>query len=105
MAKFVLLYHGGNKQVKDFDMDAMMTAWHAWVAEMGDNLVDAGSGVGMSKTVFADGKVEDNGGSNPMSGYCVVEAEDMEQAVAICKAHPYLMSGGNIEVAQGWQGP
>mgnify|MGYP000453751518 FL=1 len=105
MAKFVLLYHGSNEPKPNFDMEAMMTAWNAWVAELAENLVDPGTGVGMSKTIFADGRVENNGGSNPMHGYCVIEAQDMEEAVNICKGHPYLMTGGSIEVAQGWQQP
>ena len=104
MAKFVLLYHVGKEKPENFDMEAMMTAWQAWVAEMAESLSDPGCGVGMSKTIYAGGRVEDNGGSNPMNGYCVIDVDDMERAVAVCKGHPYLMTGGSIEVAPAWEG-
>ena len=39
-------------------------------------------------------------GSNSMSGYSVVEAADMDAALEMAKACPFLETGGCIEVAQ-----
>ncbi|VAV98976.1 identified by similarity to GB:BAB50844.1, partial [hydrothermal vent metagenome] len=59
---------------------------------------DGGNPVGMSKTVTSSG-VEDNGGANPLSGYTVVQADNIDAATALCKGSPHL-NGGTIEVAE-----
>ena len=58
-----------------------------------------GNPAGPSKTVSADG-VADDGGSNPISGYSLVNAPDMDAAVEMAKGCPALNSGGTVEVAQ-----
>ena len=52
----------------------------------------------MSKTVTASG-VEDNGGSNPLSGYTLVNADSIEAACEMAKGCPILVDG-TIEVAE-----
>lgn len=100
MAKFLMIYHGGNFPKTEEEGKKMMTDWKKWEENMGDTLVDTGHGVGMSKTVISDGSVEDNGGSNPCSGYCAVSANNMDDALNIAKAHPFLSMGGSIEIAE-----
>ena len=70
MAKYLFVYHGG------------------------------GNPVGQSTTVQADGSVVDNGGSNPTTGYSVIEAKDLKDAIAKAKGCPILASGGSVEVAE-----
>ena len=78
--------------------ERMMAAWGAWYESMGAAVVDGGAPVGMSKTVTASG-VADNGGSNPLSGYTVVEAVDMDAACALAKGCP-ILENGSVEVAE-----
>ena len=75
-----------------------MAAWGAWMAEHAEALVDDGNPVGMSKTVTADGVI-DNGGPNPLSGYAFVEVADLDAALAIARGCPILADGGTVEVA------
>ncbi len=57
----------------------------------------------MSKTVSISG-VEDNGGANPLSGFSVVKAADMNAAIEIAKSCPFIeMEQGTIEVAEFMQ--
>ena len=42
---------------------------------------------------------ENHGGANPASGYSLIEAADLDDALAKAKGCPILESGGSIEVA------
>jgi len=57
---------------------------------------------GQSKTVTAGG-VENHGGANPLSGYSICEAADMDKALGIAKGCPILAAGGTVEVAEARQ--
>jgi len=98
MPNFIFAYHGGKKPDTPEAGAKMMAAWRAWFDGMGEAVVDGGNPVGMSKTVSADG-VEDNGGSNPLSGYTIVQAADIDAATDLAKGSPHL-NGGTIEVAE-----
>jgi hypothetical protein len=41
-----------------------------------------------------------NGGANPTSGYSVIEAKTLDDAIAKAKRRPILEGGGSIELAQ-----
>jgi hypothetical protein len=46
------------------------------------------------------GRVENNGGANPVSGYNLFEAADNDAAVACAKKRAILESEGSDEVAE-----
>ncbi len=103
MAKYGLVYHGGAdaKPEGEEGWAKMMEAWQNWVANMGADLVDPGNAVSMSKTVMSDGTVVDNGGSNPITGYCLISADNMEDALSKAKGLTYFLATGvSIEVAE-----
>lgn len=99
MPDFVFAYHMTGKPPESPEEGAeLMAKWQAWVADNAAALTDPGNPVGMSKTVSADG-VADNGGSNPLCGYSVVAAGNIDAAVAIARSCPHLEIG-TIEVAE-----
>ena len=99
MPKFMFAYHGGGMPETPEEGERMMAAWNAWYGEMGEALVDGGAPVGMSKTVSSSG-VAGDGGSNPLSGYTVVEAADIDAACEMAKGCPMIGDGsGSVEVA------
>ena len=53
----------------------------------------------MAKTVSA-GSVADGGGANPLTGYSLITAADLDAAVEAAKGCPILESGGSVEVAE-----
>ena len=66
---------------------------------MGPQIVNPGNPVGMSKTVSGDG-VADNGGANPLSGFTVVRADDIDAACKMAQGCPMVADGtGSVEVA------
>ena len=102
MQKFVFAYHGGKKFETREEGQAHMAKWNAWNEGLGDAVIDPGMYFGMSKTVSVDG-VADDGGSNPLSGITIIQADTMEEALEMAKACPHIGIGGTIEIAQVMQ--
>jgi hypothetical protein len=44
--------------------------------------------------------VTPDGGANPASGYSLIEASDLDDAIAKAKGCPILQANGSIEVAE-----
>ena len=99
MAKYLFVYHGGKKPDTEEGMAEVMDKWGKWFGSMGADVIDGGNPVGMSSTVLSDGSVVDNGGSNPVSGYGLIEASDLDDALSKAKGCPVLEVGGSVEVA------
>ena len=100
MAKYLFVYHGGRKPESKEDMAEVMNAWGQWFGSMGSAVVDGGNPVGISSTVQSSGSVVNNGGANPASGYSLVEASSLDDALAKAKGCPILSAGGSVEVAE-----
>lgn len=99
MAKYLLIYHGGGKMPEtEAEVAAVMQAWGDWFTELGEAVVDPGNPVGQSSTVHSDGSVTADGGSNPVSGYSIIEANDDADAQAKAQGCPVRTGGGSIEV-------
>ncbi len=100
MPNFMFIFHGGGRPETPEEGEKAMAAWTAWMQGIGDDLIDGGAPAGMSKTVTANG-VEDNGGANPVSGYTLIKAADIDAACKIAKGCPILDGGGGtVEVAE-----
>ena len=100
MAKYLFVYHGGSDPETEAEVKEVMDAWGNWLGSMGAAVVDGGNPVGQSTTVLPDGSVADNGGANPASGYSLIEASDLDDAIAKAKGCPILQAGGSIELAE-----
>lgn len=100
MPEFLFAYHGGTTPQTREEGEKAMAAWQGWFVGMGKAVVNPGNPVGMSKTVTAKG-VADNGGTNPLSGFSVVSAGNMAEAVEMAKGCPMVVDGtGSVEVAE-----
>jgi hypothetical protein len=99
MAEFILAYHGGKMPASPEEGQKVMQQWMAWIEKTGSAMVNPGNPVGMSKTVTADGMIDD-GGSNPLSGYSIVKADSIDGAMKIAKSCPHIEYDGTIEVAE-----
>jgi len=100
MAKYLFVYHGGSKPQSEAEVAEVMSAWQKWFAAMGDDVIDAGNPVGLSTTMYADGRVEDNGGANPVSGYSLIKASNLQDAIDKAKGCPIFKAGGSVELAE-----
>jgi hypothetical protein len=101
MAKYILAYHGGGGMPDDpAEVERIMGEWGAWFDTLGDAIVDGGNPIGAAKTVNSNGSVSDGGGGNPMTGYTLISAADLNAAVVHAQGCPVLSSGGSVEVAE-----
>ena len=100
MNKYLLVYHGGGMPETEEAREATMAAWGQWFAELGAAVIDGGSPTGPSVTVESDATVRSGGGSNPASGYGLIEAANIEAAAEMAKGCPILASGGSVEVCE-----
>ena len=103
MAKFAFIYHGGGAPSSPEEGAKIMTAWQAWMGSIGENLVDGGNPFGPSNTVNSDGSVAGGGGSNPASGYSLVNAANAEEAANYAKNCPILQAGGSVEICEAME--
>ena len=100
MSKYLFVYHGGENPESQEEVAEVMDAWGQWLGSMGSSVIDGGNPVGFSSTVQSNGTVIDNGGDNPASGYSLVEASDLNEALTKAKGCPVLSAGGTVEVAE-----
>jgi hypothetical protein len=99
MAKYLLAFHGGGTPETEEEGAKVMAAWGAWMEGIGSDLVDPGNPTGASVTVTSSGTT-DGGGANPLSGYTLISAADLEAAAKIAAACPIVGAGGSVEVAE-----
>jgi hypothetical protein len=97
MADYVLLYSGGTMPETKEEQDAVMAAWNAWFGELGGALKDGGNPfTPAAKTIGSGGSVSDGGAS--ASGYSIVTADSLDEAVGKAKGCPVLQGGASITV-------
>lgn len=99
MPNYLLAYHGGSTPEGEEAQAASLEAWNDWMEAVGEQLLDGGNPVGASQTVSADGSVAETGGDR-VSGYSIIEADDIDAAIEIARGCPIIADGGSIEVAE-----
>ena len=102
MAKYLFVYHGGNDPESEEEVAKVMDDWGNWLGSMGAAVIDGGNPVGLSTTINPDGSVVSNGGANPASGYSLIEASDLDDAIAKAKGCPVLKAEGSVELAEAF---
>ncbi len=101
MTKFMFIYHAPQAPADapppdPEQMQAVMQAWMAWSEKVGAGLVDFGNPLGGGVRVAADGATSSS--EREVSGYSVLEADDLDAALAFAKDHPHLTMPGGCEI-------
>lgn len=97
MSEYVLAYTGGGRPETEEQQQEVMAAWGAWFEQLGEAIVDGGAPFGPSSILKGDGSVAE-GNLSALTGYTVLSADSLDQAVAHAKGCPILNDGGNVEV-------
>lgn len=97
MPKYHLTYRGGSTPETEEEGAAVMAAWNQWFGELGDAVVDGGNPLGPVRTLDAGGAVRDGG---EVTGYSLITAADLSDAVTKAKGCPILNDGGTVEVGE-----
>ena len=101
---YLVTYHSPASAMKKMqtaskeEMEAGMNAWMSWAKKCGNNLVEMGAPLSGSVNLKA------TGGATPskrkITGYSILQAENMTAAKKLLKGHPHLSwtKGCEIEV-------
>ena len=81
------------------EQKAVLHEWETWFGKLGSAVVDGGNPfTPQAKTITKDGKVS-NGSGGPMpSGYSILKANSLDEAVGMAKGCPVLKGGAAIMV-------
>jgi hypothetical protein len=91
MGKYVLVYTGGGTPESEEEGQRVMAAWQEWLGGMGEAVVDWGAPFGASAAV--------SGGTlSGLTGYSIVTASGIDEAVTMAESCPIFASGGGVEV-------
>jgi hypothetical protein len=102
MKKFLVLYHApveSMEQTMNVTPEQQaegMKAWMDWAKKTGSHLVEMGSPLMNGQTLRPDGSV--NTSEKNVSGYSIVQAENMEEAKALFQGHPHI-AGWNADAS------
>jgi hypothetical protein len=91
--KFIFTYHQTAGYVPGSD-PAATAAWGSYFDHIADSVLDPGQPVAHRTAL---GEV---GSTTQLGGYSVVDAADMEHAVALATLCPALASGGGVQVGE-----
>lgn len=87
MRKFVLLAHGEMERTPESQQ-----AHHSWWSSIEDHVVDPGNPLLNGRNVTRDGKVSElTTAESPALGYTIVQAESIDEAIALLDGCPMDM--------------
>lgn len=102
MKKFIVIYHAPAEAVAQMananpeDMAEGMKPWMDWAAKCGEQLVDMGTPLMGGVKVLPDGTSENS--EREVTGYSVLQAEDMDDAKSLMEGHPHLAWTGGCAI-------
>ena len=101
MKKYVVIYYMPADvlaQMQDMtpeQMQAGMEPWMKWAEACGDGLVDMGNPLGGGRNVSGSGS---SASTRDVTGYSILQAEDMASAEEMLKEHPHFGYGVGCEI-------
>jgi hypothetical protein len=99
MVNYLLLYAGGSMPETETEQKAVMKEWESWMGKLGSSLVDGGNPfTPNAKTISKEGKISDGSGGPMPSGYSILKANSLDEAVTMAKSCPVLKGGASIMV-------
>lgn len=87
MKKFVLISYGFETPTPEIQQ-----AWGKWFASIGDKMVDGGSPLGRGREISRAGTKELPLGLESLTGYCIINADSLDDAEEIARGCPIITS-------------
>ncbi len=99
MTNYVLVYTGGmGMEMSEEEQGKVMAEWGAWYERLGAAVVDGGNPFIASKNVTGKGVSDGPVGAPPATGYTIISADSLDDAVAKVGNHPHINHGGEVTV-------
>ena len=99
MAHFIFAYIGGNHPSTPEEGQKHFERYTQWLSSLGTRVVSPTIPLKNTVTVHPDGTAEE-GTTTSMSGYTVITAETMADALESARSCPFLDIGGTLEVSE-----
>jgi hypothetical protein len=87
MKKFLFLYKGYVTPTPEIGKD-----WMDWFASVGDAMVDSGNAMSAGAEVTPDAVTPIEIGLESFTGYSIINADSMDDAIALAKTNPMITS-------------
>jgi hypothetical protein len=97
MAKFLFVYYGGKMAASPKEVEKSNNDWMAWFKALGKSVVDPGAPTMPGKVVSTAGTKAGVIGE-PVTGYMVVNAADLDAAAKMAKGAPGMADGLKVAV-------
>jgi hypothetical protein len=94
MRKYMMLYYGYEKPTPE-----IMDNWNKWFASLGDKLVEPGSPFRSGREITLNGSVDLPLNMEAITGYCIISAENMDEAERLAQGCPIIASVRVYETA------
>lgn len=104
MTQFVFVYLGGNQPSSPEEANNHYSKYMEWLSSLGDAVAIPLIPLKDTNTVGSDRTIRE-GGSSAMSGFSIIKADSMADALSIAKSCPFLDIGGSLEVSELMQEP
>jgi hypothetical protein len=95
MTEYVITYFGGNPPASAEEGAQNMQEYRQWMNSLGESAVSPAN----TQTI-ASNCVCDKGSATQMSGFTIIKADTMDDAMSIAQACPFLKTGGTLEVGE-----
>lgn len=99
MPQYLFVYLGGEYPTNPEEGQKHFEKYQQWLISLGDAVLSPAIPCKDTHTVQADGSAS-AGSISAMSGMSVIQADNMEAALAIAKSCPFLELGGALEVSE-----
>ncbi|MBN4081234.1 hypothetical protein JYT44_02595 [Caldithrix abyssi] len=87
MKKFIFLYYGFETLTQE-----TMETWGKWFASLGSKMVDVGSPFGGGREISHNGTKELPLGMESITGYSIINADNLDDAEKIAQGCPIVTS-------------
>lgn len=94
MKKFMLLNYGFEQPTPE-----VIEAWRKWFAAVGEHLVDGGNPFSSGREVTKEGSRDLPREATSLTGYCIVNAPDLDAAEKLLEGCPIIHSVRIYEAA------
>lgn len=102
MKKYIVIYHAPIEAMAEManatpeQKEEGMKPWFAWKDSVGDKLVDFGSPLMGGQRLTPDGNALSS--TKEVTGYSILQADDMEEAKQLLSGHPHLQWTGGCDI-------
>lgn len=99
MARYIIIYLGGEQPSDPKVAEEHMEKYREWLRSLGDAVVSALNPLKDTHVIDSDGNAE-QGSSTAMSGFTIIEANSLGAVLEMSKSCPFLEIGGTLEVSE-----